>query len=455
VRGEDSRTLPVPEMSVGRNTLWVFVSNLVRVGLTIATSVVLTRALGVSGRGEFALFTATAGVLSLILGWGLDSAIRYFVAKGPLDASSVAASLTVYLLALGPPLFLVVRGNDVFLSNQFLLPWSIQTPAVEGLLVCAVVASVGFSGTAALLAGKMDFTPLNLVSVGLAFASLLVYGVMFAAKVWGWFEVDTVVVLTAHTGLMTTQLGFLVLLSWRRLGVRLPAALIRRPMLIRMIRYGSIAHLATLLQFLNYRVDYWIVQHFRGDEGLGLYSLASSLAVMLWMLPRAAASVLLPATAASDVGASAAHAARMSRISVAVGALLVVPIVPSARWWITLLFGAEFADSSTPFLILLTGCIPFIASIVLASSLAGSDRLDINLRASGAGLMATIALDILLIPKFGLEGAAIASATSYLITTGMVVVGYSRMHGIPIHQYLVPTRSDLSYVTDGIRRVLR
>ena len=65
-----------------------------------------------------------------------------------------------------------------------------------------------------------------------------------------------------------------------------------------MVRYGSLAYLAMLLQFLNYRVDYWIVQHFRGDEALGLYSLASSLAMMLWMLPRAAASVLLPATAA-------------------------------------------------------------------------------------------------------------------------------------------------------------
>jgi O-antigen/teichoic acid export membrane protein len=145
----------------------------------------------------------------------------------------------------------------------------------------------------------------------------------------------------------------------------------------------------------------------------------------------------------------------MSRISVAVGTLLVAPIIPTARWWIGLLFGVEFSDSATPFVILLAGCIPFIANIVLASSLAGSDRVDINLRASAAGLIATIALDILLIPRFGLEGAAVASATSYLITTGMVVVGFSRMHGIPIHQYLVPTRSDLSYVSDGIRRVLR
>jgi O-antigen/teichoic acid export membrane protein len=145
----------------------------------------------------------------------------------------------------------------------------------------------------------------------------------------------------------------------------------------------------------------------------------------------------------------------MSRISVAVGAALMVPIVPFARWWISLLFGEEFAESATPFVILLLGCIPFVASIVLASSLAGINRLDVNLRASGAGLTATVLLDILLIPKWGLEGAAVASATSYLVTTGMVVASYSQMYGIPIRQYLIPTRSDLEYAADGFRRILR
>jgi O-antigen/teichoic acid export membrane protein len=222
-----------------------------------------------------------------------------------------------------------------------------------------------------------------------------------------------------------------------------------------MVRYGSMAYLARLLQFLNYRVDYWIVQHFRDDEALGLYSLASSLAMMLWMLPRAAASVLLPATAAGDVGATAVHAARMARVSVGVGAALMVPLVPFAHWWIGLLFGEDFTKSATPFVILLTGCIPFIASIVLASSLAGINRLDVNLRASGTGLIATIILDILLIPKWGLEGAAVASATSYLVTTGIVVVSFSRMYGIPIRAYLIPTRSDFKYLADGFRRILR
>ena len=442
-------------MSLGRNTLWVFVSNLLRLLLTIGTSIVLTRALGVQGRGEFALFAASAGVLALLLGWGLDAAIRYFVAQKRLELSPMAGSLAAYLLVLGPLLFLVVHVNDVLLSNEVLIPQSIQTTPVEVLLVVAVLVNVGFASVSAMLAGKMDFKPLNIMSVALASASFLAYGLLWLAKQLGWFGVDSVVVLTAHVALGVANLACLGLIVWRRLGLRLHFNFLSRALLLRMIQYGSIAYLARLLQFLNYRVDYWIVQHFRGDEALGLYSLASSLAMMLWMLPRAAASVLLPATAAGDLGATAAHAARMSRISVGVGALLMVPVIPVARWWIGLLFGQEFGESATPFVILLAGCIPFIASIVLASSLAGVDRLDVNLRASGAGLIATVVLDILLIPKWGLEGAAVASATSYLVTTGIVVAGYSQMYGIPIREYLIPTRTDFKYVADGLRRILR
>jgi O-antigen/teichoic acid export membrane protein len=433
----------------------VFLSNLLSLVLTIGTSIFLTRALGVRGKGEFALFSASAGILALFLGWGLDSAIRYFVAQKKLDFSAVAASLGAYLAALGPVLFLFVHLNDTLLTNEVLLPTSVQTTTVEGLLVATVLANIGFAGVSSMLAGTMDFKPLNILSVALASASFVAYGVLWFAKELEWFEVDTILILAAHLALTALNLVTLGLIVRRRLGVRMRSSFVRRAMLLRMVRYGSIAYVARLLQFLNYRVDYWIVQHFRGDEALGLYSLASSLAMMLWMLPRAAASVLLPATAAGDVGATAAHAARMSRISVAVGAALMVPIVPFARWWISLLFGEEFAESATPFVILLLGCIPFVASIVLASSLAGINRLDVNLRASGAGLTATVLLDILLIPKWGLEGAAVASATSYLVTTGMVVASYSQMYGIPIRQYLIPTRSDLEYAADGFRRILR
>jgi O-antigen/teichoic acid export membrane protein len=442
-------------MSVGRNTLWVFLSRLLSVVLTLGTSIFLTRALGVQGRGEFALFMASAGVLALLLGWGIDPAIRYFVAQQKLDFSAIAASLGVYLAALGPVLFLLVHLNDVLLANELLLPSSIQTMTVEALLVATVLANIGFAGVSSMLAGTMDFKPLNILSVALASTSFVVYGVLWFAKELGWFEVNTVLILAAQLILAAANLTTLGLIVRRRLGIRLPSPLVSRAMLLRMVRYGSMAYLARLLQFLNYRVDYWIVQHFKGDEALGLYSLASSLAMMLWMLPRAGASVLLPATAAGDVGATAAHAARMSRVSVGVGAALMAPLVPFARWWIALLFGEDFAESATPFVILLAGCIPFIASIVLASSLAGVNRLDINLRASGAGLIVTVVLDILLIPKWGLEGAAVASAASYLVTTGIVVASFSQMHGIPIRAYLIPTRSDLKYVVDGFRRLLR
>jgi Na+-driven multidrug efflux pump len=43
----------------------------------------------------------------------------------------------------------------------------------------------------------------------------------------------------------------------------------------------------------------------------------------------------------------------------------------------------------------------------------------------GAGLVITIALDLLLIPRFGVLGAALASSVAYLSTTGFLVVSFA------------------------------
>ena len=115
-----------------------------------------------------------------------------------------------------------------------------------------------------MLAGTMDFKPLNILSVALASASFVAYGVLWFAKELEWFEVDTILILAAHLALTALNLVTLGLIARRRLGVRMPSSFVRRAMLLRMVRYGSVAYMARLLQFLNYRVDYWIVQHFQG-----------------------------------------------------------------------------------------------------------------------------------------------------------------------------------------------
>lgn len=82
-------------------------------------------------------------------------------------------------------------------------------------------------------------------------------------------------------------------------------------------------------------------------------------------------------------------------------------------------------------------------------------RPDVNLKASLLGLLATVDLDLALIPRYGIEGAAVASATSYLVTTTFVAISLARIAGLPLLATLLPVLTTSRNLTNGLKSLLR
>jgi O-antigen/teichoic acid export membrane protein len=80
---------------------------------------------------------------------------------------------------------------------------------------------------------------------------------------------------------------------------------------------------------------------------------------------------------------------------------------------ITAVYGAAFASAVTPARIILAGLALEGVAAVITAYLYGAGRPGLNSCAMAAGLVVTVALDLLLIPRHGAVGAAIASAAAY------------------------------------------
>jgi O-antigen/teichoic acid export membrane protein len=52
------------------------------------------------------------------------------------------------------------------------------------------------------------------------------------------------------------------------------------------------------VQFFAYRADYWLINYFRSESELGIFSQANRFAQMLWVLPNILAAMLIPLIAA-------------------------------------------------------------------------------------------------------------------------------------------------------------
>jgi O-antigen/teichoic acid export membrane protein len=118
---------------------------------------------------------------------------------------------------------------------------------------------------------------------------------------------------------------------------------------------------------------------------------------------------------------------RRAGVCVAAGA---IPLAALSVVVIPLLFGAAFAPAVLPACILLIGLAGEGVAAVAIAYLYGHGMPGKASTGVGVGVAITVVLDLVLIPKMGIVGAAIASAAAYLSTT-LACVGFFVMQSRP------------------------
>jgi O-antigen/teichoic acid export membrane protein len=220
-----------------------------------------------------------------------------------------------------------------------------------------------------------------------------------------------------------------------------------------LIGFAGPSYVANVLQFLNYRLDLFLVAYFRDLREVGLYALAAMLAQLIWLGSTATAAVVFSRTATvdEDPHAAASRTALLSRSVVLVGAAAGSVLALISPALIEVVFGAEFVDAARAIALLMPGVVLFGATNVMAGHLAGEGRPALNAGVSAASLVVTVALDLLLIPEFGMAGAAVASSAAYVSATVVMAWLFRRSTGIGMRMTLVPRVPDLERIRREVR----
>ncbi len=121
---------------------------------------------------------------------------------------------------------------------------------------------------------------------------------------------------------------------------------------------------------------------------------------------------------------------------------------------IPLVFGADFADSVLPLLLLIPGTCAFALNNIYAAYLGGIGRPALNLRVALVSLAVGLTLDILLIPVVGIAGAAVATTVSYTTATLMSARYYSTHSGRSAKE-VIPSPADVVALLNRLRRTSR
>lgn len=166
-----------------------------------------------------------------------------------------------------------------------------------------------------------------------------------------------------------------------------------------------------------YHVDILLLQPMAGSQETGFYKAALVVAEFLWLVPTALQTIILHSSSEmwsnEDTKRITSVTSKATRFNLTFVLLLAIGLAALAHDFISMYYGSEFEAAITPLLLLLPGVIGFAVARPILAAGQGKGELRILIIATGIASLTNLILNLLLIPRFGTSGAAIATSIGY------------------------------------------
>jgi O-antigen/teichoic acid export membrane protein len=210
------------------------------------------------------------------------------------------------------------------------------------------------------------------------------------------------------------------------------------------LRFGLKSYVQTMAGKMHERVDILLLAALLSDPAqVALYAIAVSFVQRLKVIPEALSNVLLPKLASESDQDAASFTSKVSRNSFAWVVVMAIALGIVAPVMIPLLFGAQYRASTPAFLILLPGMVFYTIYRLIARYFVATDRQQANIASEVTSLIANVGLNLWLIPRFGIVGAALASLCSYSLSAIFILVAFRITTGIGVSRMLLLGRQDV------------
>ena len=417
-------------MRFAHGALYTFGTRVALAASALLTGIIIAQVLEPEGRGAYSLAVLVPVMLYLVGNLGLGISNVYFASKEKKDVPRLAGN-SILFSVLAAILLLLVFAFFYGYFEPFLR-------GVNGLSIILAVSILPFyfvyNFFQNLLLGMKKITEYNVLRLVEGFSLLILLTLAFlflkrsvsvAIACW-WLSIFIPAVAS-------------VILVKKVCGIKLS---FDKPLFEKSFAFGIKGYSANLTQFFNYRLDAFLVNLFLDVVNVGFYSVAVSLAEALWFIPGSVATVLLPKSSASDEKENNRFTPLVLKATFLITLLFAVILYAGGGFFIKFLYTEKFLPGLSALLILIPGTLIFSVQTVLASDLVGRGRPGINTIISAIGLVVTVILDILLIPKLGIAGAAWASVASYAVTSIITLIVFINISGVKLSALLVINKEE-------------
>lgn len=163
------------------------------------------------------------------------------------------------------------------------------------------------------------------------------------------------------------------------------------------------------------RIDQIMLGQMVGERSVGIYSAAVRISEIWYFIPMAIVASVYPALISAKQRSEALYYDRLQKLYdlvVLLAVLVAIPITFTSDWIVTLLFGNAYTEAGSV-LIVHVWCSLFVFLGAVSGKWIVVENLQLlSFQRAFAGVIVNIGLNLILIPRFGVVGAAVATLIS-------------------------------------------
>lgn len=387
-----------------KNSIWMILEKVFRLVLGLFVTALVARHIEPSGFGLINYLLAIYSVFYTVSTLGLNRIVvreLVGVVSNPKEISKILS--TTFFLRLGAAILLYL----------ILLVYAFLADAENFYLYFVLFLSLIFSPLDLIDLNQQAMGSVKLISIARTLSMLLTSALRIALVVWDFGLIWFVIAILFEYVFSAISIAVIFLLG--KHGSLITRKHLSHSKASMYLKESWTEIIAGLGAILFMRLDQIMLNAMVGAEAVGIYSAASRLAETWYFIPVAITAATFPFILKGKEFSDECYLARLRilmSVLLALGISAGLAITFVSDFVISLLYGSEYIQSSGVLILLCWSGVFMVLGISSGSMLAAEKKLKWNLYRNLFGLCLNIIFNYVLIQKYGVTGAAVATVMS-------------------------------------------
>lgn len=385
-----------------KNSGWHLLTRLSTILIGFFTTIYVIRYLGPENYGTLSYAVGFVGLFSFVASMGIESIVLRELIKRPTEEAVI----------LGTAFRLKIAGAIMAILLTLAVSLFIGATQIEMILI-GLISLTQFAGAGQIsvysFQAKVESKYPALIAVSISF-------ILSAAKLMVVFF-DKGIIFFALVLVLETILSFLFyFIGYQKKYRLLGAWKYDRSMALSLLHNSWPLMLSTISILIYSRIDQVMLRHYLDVTAVGIYDAAVRLSDVWYIIPNVIIGALFPAIINAQTTSPQLFRKRIWLCAGLLTALNLIIIFPTnilSPYIIEILYGGKFIGTDSILVIYIWSLIGFSLGQLMNTYLIAENFVYIYFFTSVGTVIVNVVLNMLLIPNFGVNGAALATLVSY------------------------------------------